>query len=116
LAVHKSRFAAREQLHREASAARSDEVLRILRRFRDRKRDQFGILHIGVCGSVARAKRADVSDVDVVVEVSEPDVLALVGIKQQLEELLHLSVDVVWYRERMNPLLNGRINQEAICV
>jgi hypothetical protein len=43
----------------------------------------------------------EASDVDVVVELGQPDLLALVGIKQELEELLHRPVDVVRYRERM---------------
>jgi uncharacterized protein len=53
---------------------------------------------------------------DVVVEVVQPDLLTLVGIKQELEELLHLPVDVVRYREWMNPSLKGRIKREAIYV
>jgi predicted nucleotidyltransferase len=95
---------------------RRDEVLRVLARFQDLKRDEFGIIRIGVFGSVARDEMVDTSDVDVVVEVARPDLLTLVGIKQELEELLHLPVDVVRYRERMNPFLKGRIKQEAIYV
>jgi predicted nucleotidyltransferase len=95
---------------------RREEILRILARFQESKRDEFGIVRIGVFGSVARDEMADDSDVDVVVEIAQPDLLTLVGIKQELEELLHLSVDVVRYRERMNPFLKGRIEQEAIYV
>jgi predicted nucleotidyltransferase len=53
---------------------------------------------------------------DVVVELDRPDLLTLVGIKQELEESLHRSVDVVRYRERMNAYLKRRIEQEAIGV
>lgn len=74
---------------------RRDKVLRILARFRDLKRDEFGIVRIGVFGSVARDEMVDASDVDVVVEVARPDLLTLVGIKQELKELLRLPVDVV---------------------
>lgn len=95
---------------------RRDEVLRILAQFRDLKRDEFGIIRIGVFGSAARDELAEASDVDVVVEVARPDLLSLVGIKQELEELLNRPVDVVRYRERMNPFLKGRINREAIYV
>ncbi|MEE8389473.1 MAG: nucleotidyltransferase domain-containing protein, partial [Anaerolineae bacterium] len=58
----------------------------------------------------------DVSDVDVVVELDRPDLLILVGIKQELEESLQRSVDVVRYRERMNAYLKRRIEQEAVYV
>jgi predicted nucleotidyltransferase len=54
--------------------------------------------------------------VDVVVELGQPDLLSLVGIKQELEELLHRPVDVVRYRERMNAYLKRRIEQEAVYV
>jgi len=95
---------------------RRDDVLRTLMRFRDLKQDEFGIVRIGVFGSVARDEITDISDVDVVVELDRPDLLILVGIKQELEESLQRSVDVVRYRERMNAYLKRRIEQEAVYV
>jgi predicted nucleotidyltransferase len=94
---------------------RSD-VLRALMRLRDLKQDEFGIIRIGVFGSVARDEMTDISDVDVVVELDRPDLLTLVGIKQELEESLQRPVDVVRYRERMNAYLKRRIEQEAVYV
>jgi predicted nucleotidyltransferase len=95
---------------------RQSDILRVLARFRDLKQDELGIIRIGVFGSVAREENTDTSDVDVVVELSRPDLLALIGIKQELEELLHRPVDVVRYRERMNAYLKRRIEQEAVYV
>jgi predicted nucleotidyltransferase len=95
---------------------RRNDILRILARFRELKQNEFGIVRIGVFGSVARDEMADASDVDVVVELDRPDLLALVGIKQELEELLHQPVDVVRYRDKMNPFLKRRIEQEAVYV
>jgi predicted nucleotidyltransferase len=95
---------------------RRDEILQTLARFRERKQDEFGIVRIGVFGSVARGEIAGASDVDVVVELVQPDLLALVGIKQELEDLLQEPVDVVRYRDRMNPFLKRRIEQEAVYV
>lgn len=93
-----------------------DDILRLLARFRDTRQDEYGIVRIGVFGSVARGESTDTSDVDVVVELTHPDLLLLVGIKQELEELLHRPVDVVRYRERMNPGLKERIQKEALYV
>ena len=93
-----------------------NDVLRTLVKFRDLRQDEFGILRIGVFGSVARDEMTDISDVDVVVELDRPDLLTLVGIKQELEESLHRSVDIVRYRERMNDYLKRRIEQEAVYV
>ena len=95
---------------------RRKDILRILTKFRELKQNEFGIVRIGVFGSVARDEMADASDVDVVVELDQPDLLALVGIKQELEELLPQPVDVVRYRDKMNPFLKRRIEQEAVYV
>ena len=93
-----------------------EDVLTTLARFQRTKRDEYHIRRIGIFGSAARNRLGAASDVDVVVELVEPDLLALVGIKQDLEELLHRPVDVVRYRERLNPFLKRRIEQEAIYV
>ncbi len=93
-----------------------NDILHTLARFRDLKKDEFGIVRIGVFGSVARDEITDASDVDVVVKLDRPDLFTLVGIKQELEELLHRPIDVVRYREGMNAYLKRRIEQEAIYV
>ncbi len=93
-----------------------NDILRVLAAFRDVKQDEFGIVRIGVFGSVAKDENTDASDVDVIVELRRPDLLALIGIKQELEELLQQPVDVVRYREGMNAYLKRRIDQEAVYV
>ena len=93
-----------------------DEILRRLEQFQQQKKSEFGILRLGVFGSIARGTFTDTSDVDVVVELAQPDLIALVGIKQELESLLHRRVDIVRYREHMNPLLKRRIDREAVYV
>ncbi|MGQ9456679.1 MAG: nucleotidyltransferase family protein [Anaerolineae bacterium] len=93
-----------------------EEILRVLARFREARKDEFGIVRLGVFGSVARGDAAAASDVDIVVELARPDLLTLVAIKQELEELLGCSVDIVRYRDRMNPFLKHRIEQEAVYV
>lgn len=93
-----------------------NEVLNALAKFREMKQDEFGIVRLGVFGSAARDEMLETSDVDVVVELAQPDLLALVGIKQELEELLDRPVDVVRYRDSMNPGLKQRIDREAVYV
>jgi predicted nucleotidyltransferase len=95
---------------------RQDDVLEAVSQFRRDRQDEFGILRIGVFGSVARNEITDESDVDVVVELAQPDLLTLVGIKQELESLLQRSVDIVRYRDSMNAFLKRRIEQEAVYV
>ena len=91
-----------------------NEVLETLSRFQLDEGKRYRILRIGVFGSVARGEISPGSDVDVVVELKDPDLLALVGIKQDLETLLERPVDVIRYREKMNAFLKQRIDREAI--
>lgn len=93
-----------------------NEIIETLARFQSRRKERYSIRRLGIFGSAARNQLHPDSDVDVVVELAEPDLLALVGIKQELETLLGYSVDIVRYREQMNEFLKQRIDQEAIYV
>ena len=42
--------------------------------------------------------------------------MSLVGIKQDLEEVFKRHVDIVRYRDKMNPFLRKRIEKEAVYV
>jgi predicted nucleotidyltransferase len=50
----------------------------------------------------------------VVVELENPDLFNLIGIKQELEERFCCPVDIIRYREKMNGFLKRRIDQEAV--
>jgi len=91
-----------------------EEIIEILRTYKKDFSEQYGILDIGVFGSVARDEVGKDSDVDVIVRISKPDLFMLVGIKNELEERHHRSVDIVTYRKNMNPFLKKRIDGEAV--
>jgi hypothetical protein len=93
-----------------------DEALQHLRRFKSDNQIRYAIRRLGLFGSGARDTLTDRSDLDVVVELAEPDLFHLIGIKQDLEESLHCPVDVVRYRSDMNPFLKERIDREAVYV
>jgi uncharacterized protein len=63
-----------------------------------------------------KARVTEQSDIDVVVELEDPDMFNLISIKQDLEEELNRPVDIVRYREKMNIFLKARIEKEAIYV
>ncbi|MBI2865344.1 MAG: nucleotidyltransferase domain-containing protein [Chloroflexi bacterium] len=95
---------------------RRDDVLAILRDFKRDYADEYGITEVGVFGSVARDESRDDSDVDICIKTRTPDPLVLVHIKESIERLLHNHVDTVRVREKMNPFLKERIDQEAYYV
>lgn len=92
------------------------EIIQVLRDYKREYAEQYGILEIGVFGSVARDEAVENSDVDVVVRIVKPDLFLLAGLKYELEERLDRQVDIVTYRENMNQFLKKRIDGEAIYV
>ena len=75
--------------------------------------ERFGIIEIGIFGSMARDEAQRYSDVDVVVKTKQPDLFMLVHLKEELEKLLNADVDIMRYWPRMNPYLKRRIDREA---
>jgi predicted nucleotidyltransferase len=95
---------------------RREEIISFLRDFKSRHGDRYGIISLGVFGSVARDEMRDDSDVDIYVRTRTPDPFIIVHIKRDVENLLHRHVDIVRLRDRMNPFLKKRIDEEGIYV
>jgi hypothetical protein len=89
-----------------AVAQQRDAILRIAARY--------GARNVRVFGSAAREEATDDSDVDILVDL-EPNrsLLDQVGLKQELEELLGCTVDVV-VEGGISPYLEERILSEAV--
>lgn len=95
---------------------RRDEIISSLREFKNTYADRYGIISIGIFGSVARGDMRDDSDIDICVKTRTPDPFKIVHIKKDIEELLRRRVDIVRVRERMNPFLKKRIDEEGVYV
>ena len=93
-----------------------DEILSVLREFKMKHAEKYGILSLRVFGSVARGEIRETSDVDICVSTKTPDPFLLVHFKLDVEDRLGRRVDVVRFREKMNPLLKNRIETEGIYV
>lgn len=93
-----------------------DDVARSLRQYKETNKDKYRIVKLGFFGSAARDSMKEESDIDIVVELAEPDLFNLIGIKQDLEETLRRPVEIVRYRKKMNSFLKNRIDQEAVYV
>ena len=58
----------------------------------------YGIKRAALFGSQARGDAAEYSDIDLVVSFGrEYDLLDIIALKQDLEDVFHLSVDVITY-------------------
>lgn len=92
------------------------KVLEILRQIKPSLQEKYGVTRLGIFGSVARDEATETSDVDVVMEMEQPNLFMRVHIKEELENALDKPVDVIRYRERMNTFLKRRIDLDAVYV
>jgi predicted nucleotidyltransferase len=72
--------------------------------------ERYAIDRLDIFGSVAREEARPTSDIDIVVDMP-PDLLERVRLKAELEILLEREVDVIRYRNSMNPYLKARIDR-----
>ena len=73
-----------------------------------------GAKDVRVFGSLARGEGDETSDLDLLVTLGEDrSLLDLVGLKQDLEDLVHRPVDVVTERA-LSPYLRERVLSEAV--
>jgi len=93
-----------------------NDILSILRDYKKQTAKNYGILEMGIFGSVARDEATENSDVDIFIKTATPNPFALVHIKQDIENLLHQRVDLVRLRDTMNAYLKSRIEKEGIYV
>lgn len=93
-----------------------EEVLALLKTFMERQQAEYGLVSIGIFGSFARDEARNDSDVDIVFETNKPNLFRTARMKQDLEELLGRSVDVLQLRGLTNPRLKARIEKEAVYV
>ena len=93
-----------------------EEIISLLREYKNQSAPKYGIQALGVFGSVARQEAREDSDVDVVIKMEPPNLITMSRIRIELEEIIRQHVDVVHYRERMNRLLKEKIDREAVYV
>jgi predicted nucleotidyltransferase len=75
---------------------------------------RYGARDVRVFGSLARGEGNEASDLDLLVTLGEGrSLLDLVGLKQDLEDLVHRPVDVVT-ENALSPYLRERVLSEAI--
>jgi uncharacterized protein len=95
---------------------KNDELLNTLKEYKKTVENKYGIISLGVFGSVARNESGPLSDVDICVEIKNPDPFSMVHIKSEIEEMIKMQVDIVRVREKMNPHLKKRIEKDAVYV
>ena len=93
-----------------------NNIIKVIKQIKPILKNEYNIDKVGIFGSYSRNQATENSDLDIVVEQSDPDLFGLIGAKQLIEELLNIHVDIVRYRNKMNKTLKDRIEKEAIYV
>jgi len=93
-----------------------DIVIRKIKENEDLLKKRFRVKEIGVFGSVAR-REGEVNDVDIIVEFAEPVGWEIVDLKEFLENLLGVRVDLLTKKAIMSkPALWRSIEREIVYV
>lgn len=93
-----------------------EECKRKLSEFKQTSGWRFGIIRIGIFGSVARQENTADSDIDIVVEVEKPSLSVMYELKEALKALFGCEIDLIRFRESLRPPLKHNILNEAIYV
>lgn len=93
-----------------------DKTKAILNKHRDELRERYKITEIGIFGSYIRGEQKKESDIDILVEFSEPiSLLDLVGAENYISDLIKRKVDLV-PREDIRPELKQIILDEVVYI
>ncbi len=96
----------------------TEEVLEILREFKRTAGEKYGIEQLALFGSTARGgEQREGSDIDVCIKPHKAiDYFTLQDIKEELEKLFHVKVDLLTLHENMRKLFRQNIERDAIYI
>jgi len=92
---------------------KAQEIIGVLRAQQATLSAQFSVQKIGLFGSFARDEAKPDSDVDILVDLATPTFDHYMDLKFFLEDLLHVSVDLV-PSEALKPRLRPYVMREVI--
>jgi len=93
-----------------------EELIAFLHNYKEVLHKKYNIQKIILFGSYAHGTNTEKSDIDIAIEMPEANYSILFQIKDELENKLHKSVDIVRLRKRMNRFLLSHIQNEGIIV
>lgn len=92
----------------------TNEYLTYIRKFKHEFAEKYGIISIGIFGSVARGEQQEGSDLDVFIELKEPDPYIMFDIREELERICKCKIDLLRIRKGLHSLISQRIEQDGI--
>lgn len=93
-----------------------EEIREILESHKNELQRRYGVIEIGIFGSIVRKEQKETSDVDMLIEFERPiSLLKVVSLENYLSDLLGLKVDVV-PKEDVRPELKDEILAGAVYI
>ncbi len=94
-----------------------EEIKETLRKHKEYLKEKFGVKEIGIFGSYVRNERTEVSNVDILVDFERPIGWEIVDLKEYLEKILGVRVDLAPKGGVVRkPLLWKYIKEEVVYV
>lgn len=94
----------------------TEEILDLLRQFKNTAGEKYGIEQLALFGSAARGEQREGSDIDICVKLRKTTFRNYMGVKEDLEKLFHLKVDLLTLHENMRQLFRQNIERDAIYI
>ena len=92
-----------------------EEIEEILKRYKPILKERFNVKEIGIFGSYVRGEETQESDVDILIDFSEPIGWEFFDIKDILEEAIEKEVDLVTVGA-LKPRLKDIILEEVVYI
>ena len=92
------------------------DILSFLKEHKNGLCEKYSLEKIALFGSYARDEATEQSDIDISIETNTKDPYVLVHFKEELFKAFKKPIDIVRFRENMNPHLKERIIKDAIYV
>ena len=94
----------------------TEEILSILRTFKQNEGEKYGIEQLILFGSAARGEQREDSDIDVCVKLRKTSFRIYMAIYEELQKLFHIKVDLLTLHENMRRLFRQNIERDAIYI
>ncbi|EPG72790.1 nucleotidyltransferase domain protein [Leptospira fainei serovar Hurstbridge str. BUT 6] len=92
------------------------DLIQKLSEIKPKLQNEFGVLKIGIFGSFAKDQITSNSDIDVLVEMKNPDFDSVAGLQILLEKLFERNVDLIRRRDQIKSSFLNRIQKDLINV
>ena len=96
--------------------ASRDQIIELLRTFKNENVEKFGIESMSLFGSVARGEHNENSDVDLLIKFKSPSLYLYAELSDALESILGMKVDIVSESARKRPGFIEEISKDMVSI